>query len=364
LSPFLPDDAEFAGISSEELFKRYIQRLHPLSEIEFENTMKSVIHGDTRILAAKMSIDAMNDSREEFKREVMDKIQIQLLPYGIRIDTANIEDIHEPPRGDGSMGYLQARERKKLSDAVQQSEIDVAEATKRGDIGKKEREATTRQAKAALEAETQRIENLSKEKIAETNANLAVVQALATKRTQLSQIEATAETALQKEVLQVAIEQKKGLQQLEAQRAERVTKAQIDKDCLVLTNEADKQAKTLQAEANERFAEAERFAAEQKAIGVFANLKAHADGEEALLFARARGTRQLSESCAPEVLVPILAIQNGLPQKVAEETAKAVQGLQPQIWSLSGEDPHTAIARMITGFSPLVDVVSKLLPKK
>ena len=69
----------------------------------------------------------------------------------MRVGNANIAELIEKKRA-GHMGYLEARERRKLSDAVQQSEIDVAEAKRMGDTGKMEKEAQTRQRVAVLQA--------------------------------------------------------------------------------------------------------------------------------------------------------------------------------------------------------------------
>ena len=122
-----------------------------LDDDSFNTTILGVIHGETRVLAARMSIDAINDDRDAFRDEVVHRVQNILLPYGVRVDNANIAELIEDQR-DGQMGYLQARERKKLSSAVQISEVDVAEAEQMGNIGKKEREAKTRQELARLEA--------------------------------------------------------------------------------------------------------------------------------------------------------------------------------------------------------------------
>ena len=60
-----------------------------------------------------------------------------------------------------------------MASAVQQSEIDVAQATQEGDIGKKVREAQTRQQISKLETETVRLENEQRETMAASNAALA-----------------------------------------------------------------------------------------------------------------------------------------------------------------------------------------------
>ena len=170
VSPRLPTDAPITekgnAINGETLFKRYVERLFPLDKQARDETLKAIIHGQMRLSAAKLPINAMNDNREAFKADVIFKIQEELWRYGVNIDSMNIAEIIE-----------EARERKQLTDAAQQSEMDVSEAQKAGDIDKKSRESDIRQAVAKLEADTKRKELLTQQQIARAKADLAVVKA-------------------------------------------------------------------------------------------------------------------------------------------------------------------------------------------
>jgi uncharacterized membrane protein YqiK len=106
--------------TSSTLFRNYAERMAQLNSTEFANTILGVVHGETRVQAAQMDIDAINDDREAFRSIVLDKIQLSMLPFGVRINNANIAELQEEKRS-GQMGYLEARERKKLSETVQQS---------------------------------------------------------------------------------------------------------------------------------------------------------------------------------------------------------------------------------------------------
>ncbi len=408
LSPFDPtsniilkQDQALQHLSNEELFKHYVQSIHHMDAKDASDVIKGVIHGETRVLAATMSIDAINDNRQEFKDKVSSTIQLELLKYGLRVDNANIAELVESDR-DGGMGYLKARERKKLSNAIQESEVDVAENQKMGDIGKKQREADTRQQIAKLEAETTEQELNAKQQIAKATANLHVVEEESRRRSQIALVETNAKIALEKEELQKAIEISRATKELESKRADSntVTKvkgeclmiettmardalllqAQGQRDALIMQAQGQKDAMILKAEgeaiALERTSIALKIEGENKASAVLANLNAEAQGklqmlqaiasgEKDLLMARASGSMALSEALKndPILIQKVLEIQNGVPQKLAEEAAKGLKGLEPKIWSLQGDDPATAISKLICGLTPMLDMYHAHLKK-
>jgi flotillin len=129
--------------------------METLSITAYEQTILGVIHGETRVAAAQMEIDRINDDRDQFREQVVNVVQQKLDAMGIEVVNANIAELRETER-KGQMGYLQARERRKLEQAIQQSEIDVADAKRDGDIGKKERERDTRTSLASMDAAASR----------------------------------------------------------------------------------------------------------------------------------------------------------------------------------------------------------------
>ena len=143
----------------------------------------------------------------------------------------------------------------------------------------------------------------------------------------------------------------------------RLTAARVDAEVAEQSAIGKKKALLLETEANvfqiQEEAKARRFAALEEAAGIQAKGEAVAATELAQLEARAKGMRQLTDACPAENLISVLEIQNGIPQKKAEETAKAMNGLQPQIWSMTSDDPHTALTKLIAGFAPIVDVFQK-----
>ena len=369
LSPVLPTDValpintDTPSLTTEDYFKSYVQKIFPLANSDQRQIFEAAIHGALRVETSKLSIDDINDNREAFQRVAVEQAQLVLNQYGIRINTANIAEIQEDDRGHDEMGYLKARERKKLTEAVQQSEIDVGEATKLGNIGKKERESETRRRVAFLESETKTQENTAMEQIALSQADLAVASAGAKRRSDISLIEANSAAQKIQQERQAEIETLRALQRLEADRAVRLTAARVDAEVAEQSAIGNKKALLLTTEANvfqiQEEAKARRFAALEEAAGIQAKGEAVAATELAQLEARAKGMRQLTDACPAENLISVLEIQNGIPQKKAEETAKAMNGLQPQIWSMTSDDPHTALTKLIAGFAPIVDVFQK-----
>ena len=288
-SVFLPTDhgveEEGKHVTGNELFTRYVQRLHFLSDHERSALIENILHGQIRILASKLPIDAMNDNRDEFKSAVLVKVQEALNLYGVHLDAANISEIVEDDR-NGKMGYLQAREQKKLTDTVQQSEIAVSEATKMGDIGKKQREADTRQEKSRLEAKTKQEELRNLQDIAKAEADLATVQAEAKRRTEISQIEANAAALTRKAELQTLAEEKKAEERIAAQRAQDLShtkvQAEIAKQAAIGRLEAANLDAEAVAYAIKAKAMAERFAQEEQAQGHLALAQAEANGKLAM----------------------------------------------------------------------------------
>lgn len=368
LSPVLPDDLILPhncdNMTAEDYFKCYVQKIYPLSHREQREIFEAAIHGALRVETSKLSIDDINDSREAFQTVAVQQAQLVLNQYGVRINSANIAEIQEEER-NGEMGYLKARERKKLTDAIQQSEIDVGEAMKLGNIGKKERESETRQRVAFLESDTKTQENTAMQQIALSQADLIVAESAAKQRADISMIEA--DTAAQKvqEERQAEIETLRALQRLEAERAVRLTAARVDAEVAEQAALGQKKAILLQTEASvyqiQEEAKARRFASQEEAAGIQAKGHAVAANELAQLQARAQGMKELTQACPNEQLISVMEIQNGIPQKKAEEAAKAMNGLNPQIWSMTSDDPHTALSKMIAGFAPIIDVVQKTI---
>ncbi|XP_059639272.1 flotillin-like protein 2 [Cornus florida] len=111
--------------------------------------VQGVIEGETRVLAASMTMEEIFRGTKSFKQEVFDKVQLELDQFGLRIYNANVKQLVDVP-GHEYFSYLG---QKTQMEAANQAKIDVEEATKKGEIGAKERRGLTTQNAAKIDAE-------------------------------------------------------------------------------------------------------------------------------------------------------------------------------------------------------------------
>jgi hypothetical protein len=80
-----------------------------------------------------------------------------------------------------------------------------------------------------------------------------------------------------------------------------------------------------------------------------------------MLEARAEGARQMVDACGAdaELLLGMMNVQNGIPQAAFKSAADAVQGLQPQMFSMSGDSLGAQIGQVIGGMTPVIEAFRK-----
>lgn len=182
----------------------------------------------------------------------------------------------------------------------------------------------------------------------------------------MANVEANAARERRTQELQKEIEEATARQTVEAKRATDLTAANVDAECKVREAEGKRDAAIEQAKGE---AEAIRLVAEAKqaegialARALYAELEAKANGEKALLEARADGAKLLVQACNsdPNILLNMLSVQNGIPQAAYQGVADALKGMNPQVFSLSGNDAGTDLARIIGGFAPALQAFNKV----
>jgi hypothetical protein len=203
--------------------------------------------------------------------------------------------------------------------------------------------------------------------ITNAEADFGVTKSLAEQRAKTAKVQADAavEEERQKQAAKVSLVE--ALAKLEADRAEKAAPETVGAE--VRSIKAAGEAKALEIESNAKalqiqiVANANLMAEKTKAAGELAHAEAKAKGEQKLLAAQANGIKQLAASCPEETLVEILQIQHGIPQAKADSAAKAVQGLNPHIFSITG-DPMAVVGRLIASLAPFSDLVSKVLKRE
>ncbi|KAK7834688.1 flotillin-like protein 3 [Quercus suber] len=336
--------------------------------------VQGVIEGETRVLAASMTMEQVFKGTKEFKKEVFEKVQLELDQFGLLIYNANVKQLVDVP-GHEYFSYLG---QKTQMEAANQAKIDVAEAKKKGEIGAKEREGQTSQNAAKINAETKVImtqrqgeaqkeeirvktevelfKNRKEAELAEYKAELATKNAGWSQASQLAEVESTKAVTLREAELQTEVEKKKVLTQTEKLRAELLSKAAVEYETKKQkAAEATLYENQKAAEAEKAIADAKFYASQQASNSALYAKKKEAEGITAL--AQAEGfylntlLKQLGGNYA--ALRDYMMINKDMYQEIARINAQAVNGLQPKItvWSngKGGEDGSNGAMKDVAG---------------
>ncbi|KAJ0481277.1 putative Band 7 domain, Flotillin family, Band 7/SPFH domain superfamily [Helianthus annuus] len=342
---------------------------HDKESNHMNELVKGVIEGETRVLAASMTMEEIFKGTKEFKKEVFGKVQLELNQFGLWIYNANVKQLVDVP-GHEYFSYLG---QKTQMEAANQAKIDVSEAKMKGEIGAKLREGQTLQNAAKIDAETRIIstqregqgqkeeikvktevkvfENEREAEVAEANAELAMKKAKWAKDSQVAEVEARKAVALREAELQKEVEIMNALTQKEKLKAEFLSKASVEYETKVQeanwelyrkqkAAEAILYEKEKEAEAQKATAEAALYARKQVADGELYAKQKEAEGLVALAQAQGTYIRTLLGALGNNygALRDYLMINGGMYQEIAKINGEAVKGLQPKItiWTGAG----------------------------
>ncbi|CAK9177971.1 unnamed protein product [Ilex paraguariensis] len=356
-------------VNDEESLLKYAKLLssHDKRSNHVNELVQGVIEGETRVLAASMTMEEIFKGTKDFKQEVFDKVQLELNQFGLHIYNANVKQLVDV-RGHEYFSYLG---QKTQMEAANQAKVDVAEAKMKGEIGAKEREGLTTQNAAKIDAETKVIstkrqgegkkeevrvrtdvqifENQRDAEVAEANAEVAKKKAGWSQTAKMAEVEASKAVVLREAELQMEVEKKNALTQTEKLRAEYLSKANVD--YAVKVQEANSELYKKQQTAEAVLYEQQKLAEAQKASAdsAFYARQREADGELYAKQKEAEGIAALAEaqglylhhllkelkgnySAARDYMM----INTGMFQEIAKINAQAVNGLQPKISVWSG----------------------------
>lgn len=148
--------------------------------------VKGIIEGETRVIAASMTMEEIFRERKGFKELVVRNVQTELDHFGLFIYNANVKSLQDTQGSE----YFSYMKKKTLEGAINQAKIDVAEARFRGDVGEKEKSGLTRQNVSRIDAETIIYENERKAAMSKAQAELLSKQAEYDRQVKVAKIEA------------------------------------------------------------------------------------------------------------------------------------------------------------------------------
>ncbi|KAF6147635.1 hypothetical protein GIB67_031626 [Kingdonia uniflora] len=316
-------------VDDEQSFIKYAKLISPRDKLSnhVKELVQGIIKGETRVLAASMTMEEVFRGTKEFKQEVFEKVQLELSQFGLLIYNANVKQLVDVP-GHEYFSYLG---QKTQMEAANQARVDVAEAKMKGEIGSKLREGQTLQNAAKIDAETkviatQRQGDGKKEEI------------------KLAEVEATKAVAIRAAELQREVERMNAMTQTEKLKADLLSKASVEYETKVQeanweiyrkqkAAEAVLYEKENEAEAQRATASATLFARQQSADGELYMKERKAQGLMASAEAQGVYIRTLLDALGGNyaALRDYMMINRGLFQELAKINAGAVQGLQPKI---------------------------------
>lgn len=248
--PFILPAVFTIGPRSDDIesLLKYAKLISPHDKLSnhVKELVQGVIEGETRVLAASMTMEEIFKGTKEFKQEVFGKVQLELDQFGLLIYNANVKQLVDV-RGHEYFSYLG---QKTQQEAANQAKVDVAEARMKGEIGAKSREGQTLQNAAKIDAETKIIstqrqgqgkkeeikvraevkvfENEREAEVAEANAELAKKKAAWTRAAQVAEVEAAKAVALREAELQKEVEMMNAMTMTEKLKAEFLSKASVE----------------------------------------------------------------------------------------------------------------------------------------
>lgn len=336
------------------LMQNAVRYLLDQSEQDIQTTAKEIIFGSLRAVVATLTIEELTRDREKFIKAINDNVDAELNKIGMSLVNVNIRDITD------ESGYITAMGQKSAASAINQANIDVAEQTRKGDVGvetnNRERDVTVAEQKtlaqvgistaerdrqvgvARLEAETQQGTNESLATIADSNASLAVRQADAHQK---------GEVAKAKAATVIANEQR------EAQQAE------LAKEQLPLAEVAKEQ---LVIEANAK-AEQSRIIAQGEADAIVAKFKAEAEGLQMVLQAKAAGYKLIIEAAGGDTNAAATLLMIEKMAEIVEIQSQALANIKIDkisVWdSGSGNDGLQGFVRNFASALPPLAEIAK-----
>ena len=323
------------GIDSRpEIIKNAADRLLGLNTDQIRGLAGEAILGQLRQVIASMKIEELNRDRDNFAKLIKQYVETELNKIGLTILTVNIEEITD------SAEYLASIGKRAAEEARQKAGIEVAEQQRIGESGRakadKEREISVAESRAEQEikknaakfrqeaeieksrSESLKVQNESKAKTAEYEADLKVKQAESIERGEIAKLE----------VERKVMEKQKDLRT-----------AQIEMEELA-QEEVELKKATLVAKAK---AAAVRIEATANAEKIELEATARAKGEKAMLDAKAAGYESLMKSMGSQAAA-LLTIEQ-LPTLVSSQV-EAIKGIKIDKLTILENGSGTAVSSL------------------
>ncbi|KAL5034481.1 hypothetical protein, variant 2 [Batrachochytrium dendrobatidis JEL423] len=309
-----------------------------------QELVRGVVEGETRVIAASMTMEEIFKERKFFKEHVMEGVQSELDQFGMKIFNANVKQLSDTT-GSEYFKYLRL---KSHEGAINQAKVDVAEARMKGNVGEADREGKQRKEASRIEADAVVYENTRKIEIAKAEASLKTEQTRFENEVSIAKIEAVKHQAMRNAELEREVESRRALVMQETARAEKLSKAKVE-------------AETIAALADAAF-----YKAKVEADAFLYGEQKSAEAVRVKYAAQAAGIAQLNAAFGGDVSATMqyLMLERGTYESLAKANAEAVRGLAPKmtIWTTGsdadGNDPGKPIRDIFQTLPPLLSTIN------
>ncbi|KAI9095095.1 hypothetical protein DFS34DRAFT_185866 [Phlyctochytrium arcticum] len=318
---------------------------HSLNNMHVADIIKGIVEGETRVLAAGMTMEKIFMDTKEFKQNVFEKVQLELNQFGLKIYNANIKQLSDLPGHE----YFSFLGKKIQKGAENQAKIDIAQADYLGNVGSQEREGQTTRNVCKIKNETELFEleqaKITQSKKAETLADIeikrnqaaalvAIEKAKLDRNTKIANIEAEKQAQITEANLENELNVKQAQATTEKFRSENFSRAVVDAE--INTAKADAAFYTAQRDADAIF-----YARSKQLDAFLLQKQKEAESVAILAEAQARAVDQMVKAFNGDVAgyLQWKMLEDGLYEKLAVSNANAIQGLKPNIsiWNTGSE---------------------------
>jgi len=322
--------------------------------------IKGIVEGETRVLAACMTMKQIFEGTKDFKAHVFDKVQLELNQFGLKIYNANIKQLNDLP-GHEYFSYLGQKTQK---GAANQAKIDIAHADYLGNVGAKQREGETLREVSKIQNETDQFQmeqNLvTQKRRAETeaeaiikkneaNAQVNINKAKLDQSTKLANIEAEKMAQIREAKLENELNKERAMASTEKFRADQLSKSIVENEIINQRADADYYKKQKEADAT--------FYARQRQLDAYLLEKQkEAEAVNVMAKAQAQAVGQMISAFGgnPQLYLMWKTLEDRLYEKLATCNANAIQGLQPNIsiWNTGSGGNDATKAMTDRSFNP------------
>ncbi|MBT60992.1 MAG: flotillin [Euryarchaeota archaeon] len=345
------------GISTApSIMQNAAERLLGLSQPQIEDMASEIIFGQLRLTVATLTIEQINQDREAFLSMVSSNVDSELHKIGLYLINVNITDITDEAEYIISIGAKAAAvaiagANKDRAEAARAGAVGVAIADKDREIQVRDNQAESKMGQAAAEAK-ERVSVQQQERMAIEGVNISRAD-IAISNAQLAEKEAEARQRSEVAVRRAQEEIEKAQYTLES---ERLRAADIAREIVA------KEQIEISAEAE---AERQRRIAQGQADAILARYRAEAEGQQAVLEAKAAGYKSLVGSAGgdPKAAATLLMVEK-VEELVARQT-EAISNLKIDkitVWdsgngnSDSGGSTSNFISSLMQSLPPVHDV--------